>query len=74
MNLCCNTPFPVGKAQHLVRHLAEQVEDLPNLQRELRCLKVRVEALEERCKAAMEANDSLLAVRERWAEKGRLYE
>ena len=62
------------QAQHLVRHLAEQVEDLPFLQRELRDLRVRTEMLEEQHQADLEANDSLLAERERWAEQGRLYE
>ena len=33
---------------------------MPILQRELRCLKVRADALEEQCKAATEASDSLL--------------
>ena len=62
------------QAQHLVRHLAEQVEDLPFLQRELRDLRVKAEMLEEQHQAALEANDSLLAENERWMEQGRLYE
>ena len=53
------------QAQHLLRHLTEQVEDLPFLQRELRDVKVRAEMMEGQHQAAMDVNDSLLAERER---------
>ena len=66
--------FSLIQAQHLVLHLAEKVEDLPSLERELRDLKVRAEMWEEQHQAAKEVNNSLLAECERWAEQSRLYE
>ena len=44
------------------------------LQQELKDLRVRTTMLEEQQLTALEANDALLAERERWAEQGRLYE
>ena len=47
---------------------------MPFLQLELKDLRVRTAMLEEQLQAATEANDSLLAEWEHWAEQGRLYE
>ena len=62
------------QVQHLVRQLAEQVADMPLLQQELRVLGPEVVTVEECVRAAMEAVESLLSERGRYAEQGRMYE
>ena len=61
-------------AQHLVRHLAAQVEEWPGLQHELLELRVKSAALEEQLGAATAAYDALCAEREQWAEQARSLE
>ena len=62
------------QAQHLIRHLAVQVEAWPDLQRELLELRARSTLLSEQLGSSTAAYDALIAEREQWAEQARLLE
>ena len=62
------------QAQHLIRHLAVQVEAWPDLQRELLELRARSALLAEQLGSTTAAYDTLIAEREQWAEQARSLE
>ena len=62
------------QAQHLIRHLAVQVETWPDLQRELLELRARSTLLAEQLGSTTAAYEVLVAEREQWAEQARSLE